>query len=107
MSGQAATPGSEETEGQALIEFALVVPVLLLLLFAVVNFGLAYGESNALSFAASRGAGQAMVSAHAPPDATDYAVITDTIRQSLNAPRDPASVVSSTVVDSGGSAITV
>ena len=37
--------------GQALVEFALVIPIFLLLLFAIIQFGLLFGGQNSLTSA--------------------------------------------------------
>ncbi len=49
-------------QAQATVEFALVLPILLLLLFAVVQFGLAFWTFQQVSAAASEGARRAAVS---------------------------------------------
>jgi Flp pilus assembly protein TadG len=49
-------------KGQALVEFALVAPLLLLLLFAIVQIGIAYKNSLALADAVRAGARAAVVS---------------------------------------------
>jgi Flp pilus assembly protein TadG len=38
--------GSENEDGQALVEFALVLPILLLVVFGIVQFGLALNSAN-------------------------------------------------------------
>jgi Flp pilus assembly protein TadG len=47
--------------GQALVEFALVAPVLLLLLFGIVQFGIAFNNSISLTDAVRAGARAAVV----------------------------------------------
>ena len=49
------------TAGQSLTEFALITPVLLLLLFAIIQFSIVMVQRNALSFAARQGARAATI----------------------------------------------
>ncbi len=55
--------------GQALVEFALVAPLLFLILFGIVQFGIAYKNSLALTDAVRAGARKASVSRQAPDPA--------------------------------------
>ena len=47
---------AKRAHGQAMVEFALVIPVMLLLVFGVVEFGRAYYTYSALTNAARKGA---------------------------------------------------
>ena len=49
-------------EGQALVEFALLAPILFLVLFGIIQFGIAFKNSMALTDAVRTGARQATVS---------------------------------------------
>jgi Flp pilus assembly protein TadG len=49
-------------DGQALVEFALVAPILFLILFGIVQFGIAFKHSIALTDAVRAGARKATVS---------------------------------------------
>lgn len=51
--------------GQAMVEFALVVPILLTVVFAAIEFGDAYWKYQQLSAAVSEGARKAIVSRNA------------------------------------------
>jgi Flp pilus assembly protein TadG len=64
-------------EGQALVEFALVAPLLFLLLFGIVQFGIAFMNGVALTDAVRAGARKAAVSRTAadPAQATKNAVL--------------------------------
>ena len=53
----------KDKKGQSLIEFALVLPILLLVLFAIVEFGLAIMTANVLHTASREGARLAAVKA--------------------------------------------
>ena len=53
-------------EGQTLVEFALVAPILFLILFGIVQYGIAFKNSIALTDAVRSGARQATVSRNAP-----------------------------------------
>ena len=52
----------ESEHGQAMVEFALVLPVLLLVLLGIVQFGIAYSHSLTLTDAVRAGAREAAVS---------------------------------------------
>ena len=64
-------------DGQALVEFALVAPILFLLLFGIVQFGIAFMNNVALTDAVRAGARKAAVSRSAadPTQATKSAVL--------------------------------
>jgi Flp pilus assembly protein TadG len=64
-------------EGQALVEFALVAPLLFLILFGIVQFGIAFMNSVALTDAVRAGARKAAVSRSAadPTQSTKNAVL--------------------------------
>jgi Flp pilus assembly protein TadG len=68
---------AHEEKGQALVEFALVAPLLFLILFGIVQFGIAFKNSIALTDAVRAGARKAAVSRAAadPVSATDNAVL--------------------------------
>jgi Flp pilus assembly protein TadG len=82
-------------EGQALVEFALVAPLLFLILFGIVQFGIAFKHSIALTDAVRAGARKATVSRTLadPVSATKSAVL------SAASDLDPAQV--DVTVDSG------
>jgi Flp pilus assembly protein TadG len=70
--------GTIKTEGgQAIVEFALVAPILFLILFGIVQFGIAFMNSIALTDAVREGARTAAVSRTAadPVAATESAVV--------------------------------
>ena len=64
-------------EGQTLVEFALVAPILFLILFGIIQFGIAFKNSMALTDAVRSGARKATVSRNAadPVGATKAAVV--------------------------------
>jgi Flp pilus assembly protein TadG len=66
-----------DEHGQALVEFALVAPLLFLILFGIVQFGIAFMHSVALTDAVRAGARKAAVSRSAadPTQATKSAVL--------------------------------
>jgi Flp pilus assembly protein TadG len=61
-------------EGQTLVEFALVAPVLLLILFGIVQFGIAFKNSIVVTDAVRAGARQAAVSRGLAPSLRTAAV---------------------------------
>jgi len=78
----------DNESGQALVEFALVAPVLFLILFAIIQFGIAFMHSVALTDAVRAGARKAAVSRTAadPTAAATSAVLgaaTDLDRSTL------------------------
>jgi Flp pilus assembly protein TadG len=93
--------------GQAITEFAIVLPVLVLLLFGIINYGLAFAEYNTLGFAASRAAQRAALITDPTPTAGDYQAISQTIASALTAPIDASAVISSTTFDPATSAMTI
>ena len=74
--------------GQSLVEFALVVPILLLMLVGMIEFGRAWNVSQTVTFAARQGARKAAVlNVQGLPDAdaTDSVIATvDTVLASNN-----------------------
>ena len=64
-------------KGQAMVEFALVAPILFLILFGIIQFGIAFMNSVALTDAVRAGARKAAVSRTAanPTQATTTAVL--------------------------------
>jgi Flp pilus assembly protein TadG len=67
--------------GQAMTEFALVLPILALLLFAVIQFGIAFNNYITLTDATRAGARKAAVSGKAPnPSGTCAAAIRNSAR---------------------------
>jgi len=71
------------TEGQALVEFAMVLPLLALLLFAIIQFGIVYNNYVSLTDAVRAGARKAAVS-----------------RQTTD-PTGPVGVTKQAVIDAG------
>ena len=59
----------DSEDGQALVEFALVLPLLAMVLFAIIQFGLAFNNYLALTDAVRAGAREAAVSRAAPDPA--------------------------------------
>jgi Flp pilus assembly protein TadG len=82
-------------EGQTLVEFALVAPLLLIILFGIVQFGIAFKHSIALTDAVRTGARKATVSRTAadPVSATESAVLG--AASDLNAAKVKVTVTSS------------
>src|SRR5919106_127717 len=61
----------EREEGQALVEYALVLPILALLLFAMIHFGKAFNYWNTATHITAEGARYAAVNSKPfPADAT-------------------------------------
>jgi Flp pilus assembly protein TadG len=67
-------PHLRSERGQALTEFALVLPLLAVLLFGIIQFGVVFNNYLTLTDAARAGARKAVVSRHlGPSGATDAA----------------------------------
>src|ERR1700759_52216 len=70
-------PLRKDEKGQAMVEFALVAPILFLILFGIIQFGIAFMHSVALTDAVRAGARKAAVSRAAadPTAAASSAVL--------------------------------
>lgn len=76
-------------DGQALVEFALVIPLFILLLTAVIEFGLVLNAVLAINFASREAS---LVAAEAGDEIDADCLILDSVEQSINAPADHALV---------------
>jgi len=83
-------------DGQSLVEFALVIPIFLLVLFAIVDFGMAFHAWITIANSAREGA--RMGSVHAPAATIEQRVRTTS--DSLN--QDNLSVTVTNADDQGG-----
>lgn len=72
--------GLGDRAGQALAEFVLVIPVLLLLVFGIVEFGLAFRTHQIVTNSAREGARVAVL--HTSDDARVVGVVEDRLRSS-------------------------
>jgi Flp pilus assembly protein TadG len=70
MSRHRTSRSSDEDSGAILVEFALVVPLLLVLLIGIINFGAAYNTQITLQGAAREGA-RALALGNSAVDAVD------------------------------------
>lgn len=61
MTRRARTVGGRDERGQALVEFALVLPVFLLLVFGLIDVARAVWQENTLAYAAREGTRYAIV----------------------------------------------
>lgn len=66
VTGERTRSKSRHEEGQALVEFALVIPLILLLILGVVDFGRAYNYKNDITSLANQAARFAEVNACSP-----------------------------------------
>ena len=79
---------SERTRGQALVEFALVVPIFFLLVFGLIDLGRAIYVNNSMAEAAREGARWGSVQARsATPEARDS--VAAFVAQKMTAVPDP------------------
>lgn len=91
--------GSAADQGAAAIEFALVLPVLVLLVFGIIQFGLAYNTTNVLTHAAREavrplalGSGDPVATAKANVPSLDEDLLQVTTSADPCTPGQPASV---------------
>ena len=82
-------PTTSSERGQALVEFALVLPVLLLLLFGIVEFGLAFNAAVEVNFVSRSAALLAAEGGRA--EGTDCMVLR-AIEQDMTAPASPTRI---------------
>lgn len=101
-------------DGQAMVEFAIVLPVLLLLVFGIIQCGILFNHSLTLTDAVRVGARQASVSRTLPPGtpasaaAAAEARVRSAASGSLNGAADPTVlVVTVTSTFEEGSDVTV
>ena len=57
---------TKNEQGQTMVEFAVVLPIMLMLLFAIIQFGIAFNNYLALTDSVRAGARKAAVSRHEP-----------------------------------------
>lgn len=89
-------------KGQTLVEFALVAPLLLVIVFAVVQFGVAYNDYITLTDATRVGARKGAVSRHE----VNPAAAAETAARNSASGLDPAKLdvsVTATAWEAGGS----
>jgi Flp pilus assembly protein TadG len=87
---------SRRDDGQAYVEFALILPILLLLVMGIIQFGNAFRTYITLTDATRVGGRQAAVSRSIQPDSTRVPLIEDKMHQaaaSLNPDKMVISVV--------------
>jgi Flp pilus assembly protein TadG len=102
----------EREDGQAMVEFAIVVPVLLMLVLGIIQFGILFNHSLTVTDAVRAGARQAAVSRTLPSPAAAAAAAEARVRSaasgSLSDANDPAAlVVTVTSTFAQGSDVTV
>lgn len=88
---------SRNEEGQALVEFALVLPLLVTLLFGIVQFGIVFHDHLVLTDAVRAGARTAAVSRTAPDPVADSAAAVRRAAANL----DPAQLAVSVAAPDG------
>jgi len=93
------TPGatprrSDHGRGQTLVEFALVLPLFMILLMGVIEFALMFNATLAINFA-SRNA--SLVAAEAGSQGTADCAILSKIEQDIGAPLDKSAIQSVTI----------
>ncbi len=93
-------PGSDgQTRGAALVEFAIILPLLILLIFGIIEFGRGYHAKTTLTHAAREGArvaaldtGDPALVARAAAPNLNPAAITVVVAPSPCIPGDPVTV---------------
>ena len=76
-------------KGQSLTEFALALPILALLLFAVIQFGITFNNYITLTDATRAGARKAAVSGHVSPGAATTATAAAVVNSACGVPNPP------------------
>lgn len=95
--GRGTSCAAPDERGASLAEFALVLPVLLMILFGLIEFGVAFSRSQAIEAAAREGGRLASLST------SDHAAVSARVQQTLGpGPFDGPAQVS--LVPSGGCA---
>jgi len=79
-------------KGLAMVELAILLPLLLLILFGVAEFGRAWYLTNTLTNAAREGARRASISPTDPTTEPARAAVVDRISESCPFPVDPENV---------------
>ena len=109
MSIAGSPSGPRHDAGAAAVEFILVVPILLLLVFGIVNFGYLFGQKLSLNQAVREGARMAVVPGGprtAPPGSIDdFAYIQSQVRGSTGGLISNTGSVNVTVTNSAGTSI--
>jgi Flp pilus assembly protein TadG len=85
-----ASVGQRRSRGQALVEFALILPIFLVLLFAIIEFAFLFNAQLSLNYA-TRDA--ALVAAEAGNNANADCLILRQVNNDLTAPTDAARVL--------------
>lgn len=101
---------SRSQKGQALVEFALVVPLLLILVFGIIEFGMLWKSQQVLTDAAREGARSAVVADPDVSEADVYQVVYDALDRGAVACEDCVDIQPEnfkTAMVSTGSPITV
>jgi Flp pilus assembly protein TadG len=80
--------GAQDTTGAAAVEFALVLPIILLLLFGIIEFGRAWNVRQTLTDAAREGARLAAVGNGVIPQGT----LEDSVRKIVRAAAERAAL---------------
>jgi Flp pilus assembly protein TadG len=94
-------------DGAALVEFAVLAPLLILLLFGIIEFGYLFAQYNEIRHAAREGARYASVSNPDPSGGgVDAADVIDVVCGALNLPGGSTFDLSVTVTDPAGITLT-
>jgi len=74
-------PARRSERGMAMVEMVIILPLLLMLMFAIVEFAVAFGQWQVLSNAAREGARRAIL--YRDPASCDPAVVATEVRQAI------------------------
>jgi Flp pilus assembly protein TadG len=94
-----------DQQGQAVVEFAIIVPLLALLLFAILQFGIVFNNYLTLTDAVRAGARKAAVSRHIPTGR--HNIVEAAVRASGEGIDDPDLLVHTTTSWAPGSDVEV
>ena len=91
IAGSARRAHAADDSGAAAVEFALVVPLLLLIVFGIINFGILFSQQLTINNAVREGARRAVVGDPASPRTCD-AIISSVRNQLSGIALNPANV---------------
>lgn len=94
-----------QKQGQAMVEFALVIPLLALVLFAIIQYGFIFSAYISVKNASAVGARYAVVGSHTTADI--QSVTQDALRKSLSTGSVTVNVTTNAILGAATNAVSV